>query len=230
MTYLSRITLKNEPAINSIAALLIPDRQASLHAGHRLVWSAFSRGGDESRPFLFREQSRAEWLVSSSAMPSPNGVLDVETRKLSHDYVIGQRLHFSLRANPVVKVCRAGKRSAKVDVVMRAIKDVPSAARGEAREEAVQTATAAWLERQGARAGFRVLDVYASGYRQQKIPRRGAAPITISTVDLAGEIEVTDPNVLPKALAKGFGSSRAFGCGLMLIRPSALPKAAFACK
>jgi CRISPR system Cascade subunit CasE len=62
----------------------------------------------------------------------------------------------------------------------------------------------------------------AEGYTKiqiERTTRRSARrPAGISVVDLAGEIEVTDPSAFLARLPLGFGSAKAFGCGLMLIR------------
>jgi CRISPR system Cascade subunit CasE len=42
--------------------------------------------------------------------------------------------------------------------------------------------------------------------------------ITFSTVDFSGELPVIDPIALAVALRDGIGHSKAFGCGLMLVR------------
>jgi len=53
------------------------------------------------------------------------------------------------------------------------------------------------------------------GYAQHR-GKRGQ--ISISTVDFAGQLTVTDPVALKQALFDGIGHAKAFGCGLLLVR------------
>jgi CRISPR system Cascade subunit CasE len=77
----------------------------------------------------------------------------------------------------------------------------------------------AWLARQAETHGFRVDgETAVDGYARERIPREGGKPIIFGRMDLTGLLTVQDPALFLAALAAGFGRSRAFGCGLMLIR------------
>jgi hypothetical protein len=133
----------------------------------------------------------------------------------------------SLHANPVMRRRTTearpggnGHRVRKDDVVMNAIKPLPQGERAAARFDAICDSGRAWLRVQGEKAGF-LFDpgeVAIEGYAEAEVRRRGSRPIRFHTIDLDGRLTVTDPVALTAALAKGFGSARAFGCGLMLIR------------
>lgn len=49
------------------------------------------------------------------------------------------------------------------------------------------------------------------------LPRKGKTA-GFSSVDFEGEIEVVDAELLSKGLFDGIGPSKAFGCGLLLVR------------
>ena len=77
-----------------------------------------------------------------------------------------------------------------------------------------------WLEQRGADCGF-TLDpsrVQADGYRQQRLQKRGAVDVRISTVDLEGVLEITDPTLFRETWQRGLGPAKGFGCGLILLR------------
>ena len=61
----------------------------------------------------------------------------------------------------------------------------------------------------------------AGGYRQVRIGRAGAKPIRHSVIDFEGVLTVVDPDLLGHALTGGVGKARAYGCGLLLLRPLA---------
>ena len=49
--------------------------------------------------------------------------------------------------------------------------------------------------------------------------RGKAGALRISTADFNGRLQVIDPGALPHALFTGVGHAKAFGCGLLMIRP-----------
>ena len=141
---------------------------------------------------------------------------------------------------------RDPRRGKRVDVVMDALKQVAETdwdnrtGRAFERDRLVLETVTHWMMRQGERAGFDVVTgadddlfglddepsasrpiIRATNYTQVQIERSGAKgqrPAGISIVDITGEIVVTDPARFIEKLARGFGSAKAFGCGLMLIR------------
>ncbi|MBX3644118.1 MAG: type I-E CRISPR-associated protein Cas6/Cse3/CasE [Rubrivivax sp.] len=55
-------------------------------------------------------------------------------------------------------------------------------------------------------------------YYQHRLPR-GGGMLQFSSIDYEGEVQVFDPNLLRQALVQGVGRAKAFGCGLLLVRP-----------
>lgn len=193
--------------------------------------------------FLWRDEGDGRYLVLSRRPPTdPHNLFDLdEPKEFTPSLAIGDRLRFVLRANPTIATksavgCVKGEakrrqRGQRVDVAMHALKSIPETdwemktGRAFERDGLVTRTVSDWLDRQGERAGFRrVADApfSAANYIQVQIERRARnraqRPAGISVVDLAGEIEVTDPSAFLAKLPLGFGSAKAFGCGLMLIR------------
>lgn len=164
-----------------------------------------------------------EFLVLSARHPEDrHGLFDIdEPKPFTPALEPGNRLRFSLRANPVVRRRdTARRRSMKHDVVMDALRARSKSERAARRRALVQEQGFAWLDRQGARAGFRIRpgDVAVDGYDQQRISRaRPAPPMMYSTLDFDGVLTVSDPGTLLSAITHGFGAAKAYGCGLMLI-------------
>ncbi len=134
-----------------------------------------------------------------------------------------------MRANPVVARKAEGKKhSQRHDVVMDALQPLARAnpatneagERGAGRNKIIQQAGADWLAKQGGRYGFEATNVKCDGYRQMVIPRRSkkTGPIQFSVLEFDGALQITDPAAFLQKLSLGFGSAKAFGCGLMLIR------------
>ena len=225
--WFTRARLRRSGSAAALARLLAePGR---LDQGHAVVWSLFADAPDRRRDFLWRETERGLFYLLSARVPvDAHQLFDIDPPKLfSPSLAVGCRLQFLLHANPVVRRGTTetrpignGHRVRKDDVVMRAIKALPKGERATARFDAIGESGRAWLRGQGERAGFRFDpgEVVAEAYDEAEIWRRGSPPVRFHTIDFDGRLTVTDPAAFTTALATGFGSARAFGCGLMLIR------------
>lgn len=242
MSYFSRIQLDTAHPCAREALLMADVRDA--YREHQWLWRFFAAEAGAPRDFLFRRiepqggQPTLVYAVSSRAPQAPHPAWRIDTRAYAPQVAVGQRLCFELRVNPVRSVrSDKGGRSNRHDVVMHAKKQ-SMAAQGVQRwshmkpetadltYELVHTAVADWLlgaegkEGVAARHGFTVLDdsLQVDAYLQHRLPRRGAEPIQLSTVDLSGVLQVQDSERFRKALLGGVGHGKAFGCGLLLVR------------
>lgn len=229
--YLSRARLRTSrgEALAAIAPLLIPkDGGARAGHAHRILWLLFQQDPNAQRDFLWREDSHGRYLVLSRRPPSdPGALFELETKPFTPALAPGDRLAFALRVNPVIASKQAlgdeakGRRvrGKRVDIVMHELHAVAKGARAEARTRIAQEAAARWLAAQGVKAGFKLPKVPSvEGYRQISIARGQDRSAGIAVLDLKGEVEITEPNAFLAKLAVGFGSAKAFGNGLMLIR------------
>ncbi|MCZ8146714.1 MAG: type I-E CRISPR-associated protein Cas6/Cse3/CasE [Roseomonas sp.] len=221
--WLIRARLRQTPSVAALAKLLVPEEAGEqVAAAHRLVWALLSDGPARQRDFLWRQDKPGQFMALSSRPPNPlHDIFEIESQDFAPALAAGDALRFALHANPVVARSEGpGQRGKRHDVVMDALHRLPAGVeRAEVRLQKVVEAGGAWLARQGAAHGFRPLgEVGVDGYETIRIPRQGARPLHFSVVDFDGVLEVTDPARFLAALAAGFGRSRAFGCGLMLIR------------
>lgn len=213
-------------------------RLSGPYAEHQWLWRFFPAPAGTSRDFLFRRMemgSGSRFYVLSGREPTR---LDeswaISTREYAPLLHAGQRLSFEIRVNPVVTVQRDGK-ARRDDVVMHRKKQLLQerglsqwkdwqGADRPAEYDLVTDACRDWLcgePRQPSRAhraGFQLMDgsLRADGYQQHRADGKG---VRFSTVDLSGELEVLDPQALGAALRQGIGHGKAFGCGLLLVRP-----------
>lgn len=234
--YFTRARLRSDAPAAALAPILLPeDRDERVGTAHRLLWTLFADSSNRERDFLWREEGGADLVPGRSSFlilsPRPphdaHGLFRVETKEFAPALAPGDRLRFALRANPVVT--RPGEPGAggkpkriRHDVVMDRLHALSAGPqRAEARFQAMQEAGRDWLARQGEERGFRLDQgtLRVDGYDQLRIRRgNGRARMAISTLDMEGVLEVTDPEAFSKALHEGFGKAKAFGCGLMLIR------------
>lgn len=233
MSFLCRARLRRDGSAAALLPLLMPNDSSNSHGGHALMWSLFADSPDRRRDFLWREMSDGTFYILSERMPHDRHALfDIDPPKPFEPTLrSGQALRFLLRANAVVRVD-----GHKHDIVMHALRGLQGEARRIERERKTRETGLAWLRRQGERNGFVLAGrdnepatngeaaVSIDGYRSWRVMRRAGnkrgADMTYSTLDFSGRLIVTDPDLFVSAVKTGFGASKAFGCGLMLIRPA----------
>ena len=225
MLYLSRVSLKRNASVEALVPLLLGNTaRGGCTSGHHLVWSLFADSPDRLRDFLWREIDTGVFIILSTRLPIDRHQLFeiAEPKPFTPTLRPGDRLQFSLRANPVVRRRQlTRRRSVKHDVVMDILRSGPQGERAGTRHAVMYEQGFAWLERQGGKSGFKVRseELSIDGYVQHRISRKRPAPsMSFSTLDFEGILTVTDSTVFLPAISRGFGAAKAYGCGLMLIR------------
>lgn len=216
-------------------SLLRYPREISLYEAHRLIWRAFPQCPE--RPFLFNRRAYESLLVQSRIRPDW-GFLDgsVRVRERTFDpfrLEAGSTHSFYLCANPTVERRGFGDRiNRRVPVGSNAAHAYRQMGSAEApdfenapqfefddaarlREEGLRR----WLERQGRRCGFTPCDVEVGPTRKRSISPAGRPTITLHAAAFAGSLRVDDPAALADACTFGIGRGKAFGCGLLMLRP-----------
>jgi len=230
--FLSRVQLRSDASVAALAPLLQPGGAGGVAAAHHLLWSLFADGPERRRDFLWREEGseggrlRRRFLILSQRLPEDrHRLFEIESRDFDPQLAAGDRLHFSLRANPTVTKAVPNGRGRRYDPLAAALSDLSPAERALRRHDVMQQVGLSWIEAQAGRAGFALIAdeegrprLVAEGDDWRILPRQGAKPITFSVLDIEGELRVEQPELFLERLARGFGRAKAFGCGLMLIR------------
>lgn len=206
----------------------------ALHAWLAAVW-----GGSAPKPFRLLEnrrghrllayssQSAAELrdLAAAAAEPSAHAVCDweaLEDKKMPSAWQAGQRFAFEVRACPVI---RRGRE-----------RDAFLAALDQAKENQLQPPGRVevyldWLERRfsdrpGGRAAELIRDrLDLKGFRRVRTLRRSIKGkpdgriVERPDALFTGELVIRDPAGFADLLARGVGRHRAFGFGMLLLRP-----------
>lgn len=152
-------------------------------------------------------------------------VWQIESKLYEPILCAGQRLSFSLCANPIRTKRDENKKQHRHDVVMNAKNQLKQEGvpRGiwPSEAEIVQEQGFEWLARKGEQYGFIVgeHEVRADGYHQERFYKaKGKHQVNISTIDFTGLLTVTDPERFKDALYSGIGPAKGFGCGLLMVR------------
>ena len=234
---LSRIRLQRNPATGTLAPLLTHGASFGHNAGqhgHHLIWSLFADHPDRRRDFLWTRTGRDSFLTLSARPPADtHDLFEIdEPKPFTPALRPGERLRFQLHANPVISRPHPVRRKVvKHDVVTHTLHSYPRTERQARRNAAIRHGGIEWLIRQGHNNGFAIDadEVEVGNYQRHKVTptRNSAASRTqgqpphrprYATLDFEGVLRVVDPARLIRAVAQGFGSARAYGCGLMLLR------------
>ena len=220
--YFSRIVLRGETASTGRLTWLLGGDGYRLH---QMLWRLFPHR--EARDFLYRQVLDQSWptfyVISDSPPVDGDGLWRLQVKDYHPELEVGERLAFSLCANPVVSRRRemnGRKQVIRHDVIM----DAKHRCRSQGEDVAdharlVQEVGASWLAARGENRGFRLEGVRVDGYRQHRFFKgRGVSPIRFSTVEFNGVLTVMDPDAFRETLLHGLGPAKGFGCGLMLVR------------
>lgn len=215
--YFTRVTLRPDAADPQRIARVA---QADAYGTHQYLWQLFP--GEQERQFLFRRDDTAQWprayIVSRRAPTDSSQLWHIEHKPYEPMLREGQRFAFQLRANPVISRKDGTGKSRRHDVVM----DAKRHAGGDSQmPELIQTAGFAWLAQRSENNGFGVErgEVRVDGYRQHRIRNRNRQ-IDFSSLDFTGLLTIIEPYRFLETLYGGLGPAKAFGCGLLLVRPA----------
>ena len=160
---------------------------------------------------------------------APSAHWQVQSKPYAPSLAVGDRLAFDLRANPVVTSRNAAGKSARHDVVMQEMTRLLTAQKLARWSEwqapdrppvpdLVRRTCGQWLQARCERLGIAVDEesLGIDGYEQH---RGKNGELRFSTVDFSGRLQVVDAAALRQALYGGVGHAKAFGCGLLLLRP-----------
>ena len=200
---------------------------------HQWLWRFLPAPPGSARSFLFRRREvdglPRFYVVSDREPVAPSPHWQVQSKPYAPSLAAGDRLAFELRANPVVTTKNAAGKAARHDVVMqektRLLKDRQLARWADwstpdrpALPELVLRTCGQWLQARCERLGIAIdgATLSVEGYEQQ---RGKGGELRISTVDFSGTLRVVDADALLQALYTGIGHAKAFGCGLLVVRP-----------
>ncbi len=160
------------------------------------------------------------------ADPAAWGVCDLEratSKPMPSEFPVGTRLGFSVRVCPIRRIAKKGpmeRERAEVDAFLARSwevgPDVPLD-RAEVYSE--------WLREEVAKGGARVEGAAVERFQLDRLHRRthGSARRGHRSgrpdVTFEGTLEVTDTAAFGARLARGLGRHRAFGFGMLLLRP-----------
>lgn len=219
--------------------LLSPDGDFG-YALHALLCAAF--GDLAPKPFhylggqqglLAYSSADLESLRLNAALAAPDiaralGLNALDARPFPANWKTGQRLGFELRVRPVVRSKDGRERDAFLHAINSAVDSENDAKNGGlAKRTSVYTD---WLVKQLTVDGAaEILEIQMESFKLTRVLRkagggesgkRKATSIAGPDVVFKGQLLVDDPDVFHRLLARGVGRHRAFGFGMLLLRPA----------
>jgi CRISPR system Cascade subunit CasE len=205
--YLSQILVSYEDAVRLL-------RIRDTYDWHQRVWQAFGGRDGQPRDFLVRVDRKEEAfrvLILSRSVPTKPDWCPTDcfgSKPIPDTFFAHRHYRFSLLANPTRKLRITNTDGSRKKNGRR----VPLTK----REDLI-----AWLQRKAAAGGFTVnadsLRTIPRG--QEFFHKNGRSHGTHTAVEFQGELSITDPAQFRTTIARGIGSAKAFGFGLLVLAP-----------
>lgn len=204
--------------------------RGGLFEEHQLIWNLFENSPQQTRDFLYRREDKPKCLpyfyVLSQRKPETQlEQLDIQTKPFNPVIKRGDRLAFSLRANAVVtrKIGESSNKRIRRDIIEAKVDEYKKRFENPADLPGStlihHEAATEWINRQSEQHGFNCHSFHVENHQYRKAEKPGDKNIRVFTsLDFYGDIEVQDTDRFIEILSSGLGRSKAFGCGLMLIR------------
>lgn len=210
--YFTKMTLKKEAIRSRSCSHLL-----NIYRRHQLTYRVFCKDADDTRRFVYRFDLHSNpptmWVVSEDL---PNGNADelwhVESKAYRPDIRSGDMFEFKLKANPTHKT-PDGKRHSIITHANKNNRDDY-----ESKAELIQDVGEGWITRKGYSHGFKVLSVQVGSHRRETWSDKSNRLATINTLDYNGYLVVEDVGKFQNVLFRGIGRSRAFGCGMVMVK------------
>ncbi len=222
--YFSRIRLRTDANTGSLARQLC---KSDSYKEHQMLWRLFDDDPNAKRDFIFRRDNHNGWplfyLVSKRIPEDQDNIWQIEQQEYQPKLHSGQKLAFSLRANPVVTRKDSTGKQKRHDLIMDLKKQngwgkTAKSERGSIYE-LTQLAGEAWLMPRLGKIGAQLENLRTGGYVQHRNHKKSQKKaICYSSLDLEGALIVSDPEIFTQALYQGVGPAKSFGCGLLLVR------------
>lgn len=171
------------------------------YAWHRALWQAFPGKPEANRDFLFRidpEETQVRLLLLSADKPESVPPFVWETKAVAPEFLEHERYRFQVRCNPTL---RRSSDKRRLGIF------------GEDRLHA-------WFARKAEAGGFRVADgTLTVGSPLETAFRKAGRTGKHVSVEFSGVLNVVDRSTFHQAFARGIGSAKGFGFGLLMLQP-----------
>jgi CRISPR system Cascade subunit CasE len=165
---------------------------------------------------------QAASFAEPSALAAFGGLDRLAAKRMPESFPEGHRLGFIVRVRPTIRRDRDGDRNKtrEVDAFLAAVEGLPPG-EGPSRGDVYK----AWLLRRMSEGGAGLEQMALDGFHLGEAQRRDAARVlrlrrAMPEATFSGVLRVTESAAFSALLARGVGRHRAFGFGMLLLRPA----------
>ncbi len=177
---------------------------------HKAVYSLFPKQGEQTRDFLYADQggdyNLRQVLILSHRAPEIPAVGQVESKRISDEFLSHAEYGFTLKVNPTKRDKSTGK-----NIPIRRHNE-----QGISERQALHD----WFMNKAPTWGFTVdvasLQVQDIGVQ---IIAKGSQNLVHGFAIFLGQLKVIDPALFKSSFQKGIGRAKSFGFGLLQIVP-----------
>ncbi len=199
--YLSRLELQlSSPAVRQTLR--------NCQDMHRTLMKAFDCPREDAGLLYRRVETERSLLIYVQSMACPqwdriegSGFICTKLQDISalpETFREGETLRFSILACPSKKVKEDGKNSRRVLL----------------RDSGERLA---WVQRQGEKNGFLVLEAHETAKEQRFAGRKPSGAFFLSGVPFEGVLRITDAPTFRRGFQQGIGAEKAYGFGMLMI-------------
>ncbi len=191
---------------------------------HQALWKVYSDYDERKRDFIYRQIGPSSFLTVSQREPhSLQYISSLSTKEYAPVVQEGQKVHFALRFNPVVKRRDANGKQVRFDIVQderkRRLREGVLQENLPLRTEIAIDVAPKWLSKHIPSLDIDASSIVVEAYRPEKLrKKKGGSLLTIASMDVQGTAIVRDVPMLQEVLYKGVGCAKGFGFGLLLLR------------
>ncbi len=197
-----------------LSRVVISSRDAAMHklsdpgAWHRQLWACFPGRPDAKRDFLFRVEHREgglQVLLLSNIRPTIPTWGQWQTKAVAETFLDHDFYIFQLLANPTIK---------------RVVRDEQGNRRKNGRRTGIYSMEElkAWIERKASDSGFKLVQLQFEP-PVDHVFLRGPKKVKYTGVEFKGILKVIDHRAFQDAFVHGIGPAKAFGFGMLVVKP-----------
>ena len=184
---------------------------------HKLVWSFFPNRSNKKRDFLYYLFNN-ELYILSKKIPAlcPVVLLQRQTKECEIALRNGVYLSYDLRFNAQVTY-----NNRKMSIMTALAERLKEANKRYSWNDLAYYSSLNWLKKKGRTYGFENMksNFQVRNFQFCKFRKKpDEKAVSFYTIDINGVLRVTNHNLLEHTFYTGIGRSKAFGCGLILMR------------
>lgn len=191
------------------------------YALHQLLYELFEVEAGGERPYLCTPPTGGIFYMISQEPPRETPYFQVQTREMTPQLTEGQPLHVRVWVNPTIQT--RDKRLIEDGQPKRLAVDTYErifAAIEDREARPLHDLMVEWMEARADKCGFTIERLECLTDMQRSEGRKRGRKIVVDMVQVEMRVRVTDVDAFMTVWREGLGRGKAFGAGMMLVKPA----------